>query len=179
MGDVTAGGTYSMELKELRAELDDHAHGGQRMGITVLYTLLCRVLVQRRRPDAVLAAVDAAQKIGRETGELLFEGDLCRMKARALLMDGSLGGQLAARPMLEHALAVARRQNARSIELLVARDLADLLSGQGARGQARVVWCRRRGAGDHEVGIEFLSDVNFWNLGKSGMTPLLTPPGPS
>ena len=38
--------------------------------------------------------------------------------------------------MLEQALAVARSQNARSIELLVARDLADLLSEQGARGQA-------------------------------------------
>jgi predicted ATPase len=127
----------SAKLEELRAELDDHAHRGQRMGITVLYALLCRVLVQRRRPDAVLAAVDAAQKIGRETGELLFEGDLCRVKARALLMDGSPGGRLAAQPMLEHALALARTQNARSIELLVARDLADLLSEQCARGQAR------------------------------------------
>ena len=39
--------------------------------------------------------------------------------------------------MLEQALAVARSQNARSIELLVARDLADLLSQQGARTQAR------------------------------------------
>ena len=39
--------------------------------------------------------------------------------------------------MLEQALAVARSQNARSIELLVARDLADLLSQQGARARAR------------------------------------------
>ena len=39
--------------------------------------------------------------------------------------------------MLEQALAVARSQNARSIELLVARDLADLLSQQGAHTQAR------------------------------------------
>jgi hypothetical protein len=39
--------------------------------------------------------------------------------------------------LLEQALAVARSQNARSIELLVARDLADLLSQQGARTQAR------------------------------------------
>jgi predicted ATPase len=39
--------------------------------------------------------------------------------------------------MLEQALAVARSQNARSIELLVARDLADLLGEQGARDTAR------------------------------------------
>jgi class 3 adenylate cyclase len=127
----------SVKLKELRAELDDHAHRGQRMGITVLYALLCRVLVQRRRPDAVLEAVDAALKIGRETGELLFEGDLCRVRARALLIEGSPEARSNAQPMLEQALAVARSQNARSIELLVARDLADLLSEQGARGKAR------------------------------------------
>ena len=107
------------------------------MGITVLYALLCRVLLQRRRPDAVLAAVEAAQKIGRETGELLFEGDLCRVKARALLIEGPPDARLEVQPLLEQALAVARSQNARSIELLVARDLADLLSQQGACTRAR------------------------------------------
>jgi len=127
----------SAKLEELRAALDDHAHRGQRMGITVLYALLCRVLLQRCRPDAVLAAVEAAQKIGRETGELLFEGDLCRVKARALLIEGPPDARLKAQPLLEQALAVARSQNARSIELLVARDLADLLSQQGARARAR------------------------------------------
>ena len=127
----------SAKLEELRAELDDHAHRGQRMGITVLYVLLCRVLAQRRRPDDVLAAVDAAQKIGRETGELLFEGELCRVKARAFLIEGPPDARLKAQPLLELALAVARSQSARSIELLVARDLADLLSQQGARTQAR------------------------------------------
>ena len=127
----------SAKLEELRAELDDHAHRGQRMGITVLYALLCRVLLQRCRPDAVLAAVEAAQKIGRETGELLFEGDLCRVKARALLIEGNPDARLKAQPLLEQALAVARSQNARSIELLVARDLADLLSQKGVRTRAR------------------------------------------
>ena len=127
----------SAKLEELRAELDDHAHRGQRMGITVLYALLCRVLLQRCRPDAVLAAVEAAQKIGRETGEWLFEGDLFRAKARALIIEGPPDARLKAQPLLEQALAVARSQNARSIELLAARDLADLLSQQGARTRAR------------------------------------------
>jgi predicted ATPase len=39
--------------------------------------------------------------------------------------------------MLEQALAVARSQKARSIELLVARDLAELMREQGARDEAR------------------------------------------
>ena len=45
------------------------------MGITALYALLCRALIELGRPDAVSIAVDAAQKIGRETNELLFGND--------------------------------------------------------------------------------------------------------
>jgi predicted ATPase len=37
----------------------------------------------------------------------------------------------------EHALALARGQNARSIELLLARDLAELWRDQGKRAEAR------------------------------------------
>ena len=127
----------SARLEELRPELDDLGRRGQRMGITALYAPLCRLLVQRRRPETVLEIVDEAQKIGRSTDELLFEAELSRLKARALLMYGSPEARLTARPMLVQALAVARSQNARSIELLAARDLADLLREQGARDTAR------------------------------------------
>ena len=79
------------------------APSGQRMGITALYAALCRLLVQRRRPETVLEIVDEAQKIGRSTDELLFEAELSRLKARALLMYGSPEACLTARPMLEQA----------------------------------------------------------------------------
>jgi tetratricopeptide (TPR) repeat protein len=128
----------SARLEELRTELDDLSRRGQRMGITALYAPLCRLLVQRRRPDTVLETVDEAQKIGRTTDELLFEAEFSRLKARALVMSGSPRAHLiTARPMLEQALAVARSQNARSIELLIARDLADLMGELGAREKAR------------------------------------------
>jgi class 3 adenylate cyclase/tetratricopeptide (TPR) repeat protein len=127
----------SAKLEEVRAELDDHVQRGQRMGITALYALLCRALIECRRPGAVLETADAAQKIARETNELLFEAELCRMKARALLIDGSPGTRLSARQMLEHALALARSQGARSLDLLVTRDLADLLREEGTGGEAR------------------------------------------
>jgi hypothetical protein len=71
-----------------------------------------RLSTQRKRSGAKLANC--------------FEGDLCRVKARALLIERAPDARLKAQPLLEQALAVARSQNARSIELLVARDLADL-----------------------------------------------------
>ncbi|HKM70532.1 MAG TPA: adenylate/guanylate cyclase domain-containing protein [Stellaceae bacterium] len=127
----------SAKLEELRAELDDHGRRGQRMGITALYALLCRALIQHGRPDAVLDTVDEVQKIAGQTNELLFEAEFCRAKARAFLIAGPPGAWLRAQTILEHALAVARSQRARSIELLVARDLADLWGKQGNRGKAR------------------------------------------
>jgi predicted ATPase len=84
-----------------------------------------------------LETVEEAHKIGRSTDELLFEAELSRLKARALLISGPPRARLAVRPMLEQALAVARGQNSRSIELLVARDLAELMGEQGTREKAR------------------------------------------
>jgi predicted ATPase len=125
------------KLQQVRAELDDHVRRGQRMGITVLYALLCRALIEQRRPEAVLDAVDEAQKIGRVTDEHLFEAEFCRVKAQALLLSGSPDAWSSAQAMLEHALEIARDQGGRSIELLVVRDLAALWCKKGRHGKAR------------------------------------------
>jgi len=127
----------SAKLEEVRVELDDQARRGQRMGITVLYALLCRALIAQRRPDEVLNAVEDAQKIGRVTDEGLFEAEFYRLKAQALLINKPRGASSNAQTMLEQALEVARNQGARSMELLAARELAALWGKQGRRGKAR------------------------------------------
>ena len=127
----------SAKLEEVRVELDDQARRGQRMGITVLYALLCRALIGQRRPDEVLNAVEEAQKIGRVTDEGLFEAEFHRLKAQALLINKPRGASSNAQTMLEQALEVARNQGARSMELLAARELAALWGKQGRRAKAR------------------------------------------
>jgi hypothetical protein len=37
----------------------------------------------------------------------------------------------------------------------------------GVRAESRVVWTRPRPSGEMEVGIEFSSDMNYWNFGSS------------
>ena len=111
------------KLEEVRAELDHHVRRGQRMGITVLYALLCRALIEQGRADEALDAADQAQKIGRATDEFLFEAEFCRVKAQALLISEPLDASTSAQTLLEQALEIARHQDARSIELLVVRDL--------------------------------------------------------
>jgi tetratricopeptide (TPR) repeat protein len=125
------------KLEEVRAELDHHVRRGQRMGITVLYALLCRALIEHGRANEALDTADEAQKIGRATDELLFEAEFCRLKAQALLISEPLDASLSAQTVLEQALEIARDQDARSIELLVVRDLAVLRWKAGRRDEAR------------------------------------------
>ena len=115
--------TAAAKLEEVRAELDHHVRRGQRMGITVLYALLCRALIEQSRADEALDAADQVQKIGRATDQFLFEAEFCRVKALALLISEPLDASTSAQTLLEQALEIARHQDARSIELLVVRDL--------------------------------------------------------
>jgi predicted ATPase len=126
----------AVKLEEVRAELDDHVRRGQRMGITVLYALLCRALIEQGRANEASDAADEARKIGCATEELLFEAEFCRVKAQALLINAP-DASSSAQTMLEQALEIARDQEARSIELLVVRDLAALLRKEGSPGKAR------------------------------------------
>jgi hypothetical protein len=41
----------------------------------------------------------------------------------------------------------------------------------GARVEAQVVWARHQGNGNIEIGIEFLSDTNFWNFRSGNPSP--------
>jgi hypothetical protein len=44
----------------------------------------------------------------------------------------------------------------------------------GNRVEAQVVWARRQAAGDIEIGLEFLTDVNFWNFRSGNPAPFVT-----
>jgi predicted ATPase len=67
--------------------------------------------------------------------ERLFEAELYRLKARTLLMRGAPDAE--AESLLDQALAIARGQQARSLELRAATDLARLWIKQGKRTEAR------------------------------------------
>jgi predicted ATPase len=58
------------------------------------------------------------------------------LEADALMMTGPREASSGADATLEHALDMARIQSARSIELLVARDLAELWRDHGKRAEA-------------------------------------------
>ena len=72
-----------------------------------------------------------------QTSERFFEGELLRLKARALVIEGGSVMLADAQRLLEKSLAVAQGQKARSLELRAAADLARLRRDQGRHAEAR------------------------------------------
>jgi predicted ATPase len=94
-------------------------------------------LLLRNEPEAALELIDHGLSIVSHNSERFFEAELYRLKARALLMRGA--ADIEAESLLDQALRTARSQQARSLELRAATDLARLWINQDNRTEARNV----------------------------------------
>jgi predicted ATPase len=95
---------------------------------------LAEALVRQGEHGAALAAAREGLETQDRTGQHRWEAELHRFEGIGLLGLNRLEeGQIA----LEHALGVARRQQAKSYELRAAMSLARLWGGQGRRAEAR------------------------------------------
>src|SRR6266516_691260 len=126
----------SRTLEEVRGALDQYRGAGYQLGITALYVLLCPALLLRHHPETALEMLEQGLSAASHNSERIFEAELYRLKARALLVSGASGAETQAPSLLDQALATARRQRARSLELRAARDLAALWIDQGRRDEA-------------------------------------------
>jgi class 3 adenylate cyclase/tetratricopeptide (TPR) repeat protein len=127
-------------LEEVKAALDEYEQAGYQLGITAQLSLLCAALLRRNDPESVMEAkevIDHGLTIVSDNSERFFEAELYRLKARALLMEGAPNVEVES--LLDQALRTARSQQARSLELRVATDLARFWMKQGKRGEARHV----------------------------------------
>ena len=79
--------------------------------------------------------IDHSLSIVNHNSERFFEAELYRLKARALLMRGARNAEVES--LFDQALRTARSQQARSLELRAATDLARLWINQGKRAEAR------------------------------------------
>jgi tetratricopeptide (TPR) repeat protein len=130
--DASAG-----RLHEVKTALDEYQRAGYQLGVTAQFVLLCPALLLRNEPDAALELIDHGLAIVSRNSERFFEAELYRLKARALLMRGAPNAEVEA--LLDQALRTAHSQQARSLELRAATDLAALWMNQGRRAQAHDV----------------------------------------
>ena len=123
-------------LEEVRGVLDQYRGAGYQLGITALYVLLSPILLLRHEPEAALEVIEQGLSTANHNSERIFEAELHRLKARALLVCGASGGGTHAESLLDQALTTARSQYARSLELRAAKDLVALWISQGRRDEA-------------------------------------------
>jgi len=126
-------------LKEVMGALEEYRGAGYQLGITALYVLLCRALLLVRQPEAALEVTEQGLATAIHNTERIFEAELYRLKARALLARGGSDARTSARLFLDQALMTASSQHARSLELRAATDLAALAIDQGGRDEARAI----------------------------------------
>jgi predicted ATPase len=106
--------------------------------VTALYVVVSGALVLQNRSSPLIDVVAAGLETLGRTDERFLEAELYRLKALAVLarcVDDA--GQAEAESLLREALATARRQGARAIELRAAMSLGRLWRSQGKVQQAR------------------------------------------
>src|SRR5262249_25596530 len=86
--------------------------------------------------DEGMHALEEALEAVRNHGERFYEAEVYRLKG-ALLVQDAPASQEEAEAHFQHALEVARRQQAKSLELRAAMSLARLWQRQGKRAEAR------------------------------------------
>ena len=74
-----------------------------------------------------------------QTSERMFEAEFLRLNACALVIEGGRGVLTDAQRLLEESLAIAQSQQARSLELRGAADLARLHRDQGRHAKGRAL----------------------------------------
>jgi class 3 adenylate cyclase/tetratricopeptide (TPR) repeat protein len=123
----------SSALEKIRAAMDEYRGAGYQLGITALYVLLCPALLLSREYGAALALIEQGLTTTSRNSERIFEAELYRLKARTLILRGTPD---AGTELLHKALATARSQHAKALELRAATDLAALWMEQGRREEA-------------------------------------------
>jgi hypothetical protein len=133
---VTLLDPSSSALEEIRTALDEYRGAGYQLGITALYVLLCPALLSRNDCESALEVIERGLATTTGNSERIFEAELYRLKARALLVRGAADAGIAAQSLLEQALTTARSQRAKALELRVATDRAAMAADEGRREEA-------------------------------------------
>jgi predicted ATPase len=109
-----------------------------RLGRTLLLpyglAFLAEILVRHGDQAAALAALREGLEAAGATGEHVWDAELHRLTGTALLAENKLDE---AQASLQEAIRIAQAQQAKSLELRAAHDLARLWGEQGRRGGAR------------------------------------------
>jgi predicted ATPase len=127
----------SDSLATVSRKLADYVGTGYLGGVTTLYALLSQEFLAKHQLAAAREIISKGLETAERTSERFFEAELLRLKAHALVIEGAPCVLTDAQKLLEQSLAAAQSQQARSLELRAAADLARFHRDQGRRTEAR------------------------------------------
>jgi DNA-binding SARP family transcriptional activator len=131
----TLGRPEPTDLTRLRTAIESFKETGARLRLPYYLALLADAHLRAEAAAAGLDVIEEALSHSRETNERWWDAELHRLRAELLLAAGTDPDEAAA--ALRRALEIARRQEARSLELRAARVLADLWARSGRTDGAR------------------------------------------
>lgn len=129
LGDAEAG------IREMREGLDAYRVTGARFQRPYHMALLADALRHSGDAEQALAILAEAATLVGDTGERFYEAEIHRLRGALLLM-GKRAEKTEAIRALRTALDIARTQQAKSLELHAARDLAAVWAENGERRKA-------------------------------------------
>ena len=144
MGTIFRGWARAMQgqgeegMAQVHQGLASARATGAALTVPYLYTLLADVCAHVGRTADGLQALDEAYALVEQHEERFWEAEISRLRGVLLLQQ--LGTpQAEAEAWLQRALDVARRQEAKSLELRAAMSLSRLWQQQGKRAEARAL----------------------------------------
>jgi predicted ATPase len=133
---LTAQGQHAEGLARLRQGLAAYGATGAEVGLTDYLALLVDACGTAGHIEEGLMVLTEALALVGKHGEHFHEAELYRLKGELLLAHAPANPR-EAETCLQQALAVARRQQAKSLELRAATSLSRLWQQQGKRDEAR------------------------------------------
>jgi len=134
---LAAQGRHEEGIAQIQEGLAAYRATGSAVGRSFLLALLAEAYMEAGRLDDGLNALTEALAAADE-GEECGEAELHRLKGELLLRQNDLNAA-EAQSCFERALAIARKQSAKSWELRATISLARLLDKQGRRDEARAM----------------------------------------
>ena len=122
-------------LRQLREGLTRYQATGAKMALPSCFAWLTEAYIQGDQRAAGLATVAEGLALVDHTGERVYEAELYRLQGELLLAQGP-AHQPEGEAAFQHALTVARQQEAKSWELRAATSLARLWQQQGKKVEA-------------------------------------------
>src|SRR5262249_32906836 len=124
-------------IAQIREGLAAVRAGGAEVGLPFGLALLAEALGNESRAEEALNLLAEALAVASRNGNQMNEAEIYRLKGELLLASSRAENRSEAETCFRHAIDIARRQSAKSLELRAVTSLSRLLQKQGQKDEAR------------------------------------------